>query len=68
MTHANGAAFEPVAPGSLKNHEMQRRKVLIFPIPAEECPPLMDQAAQAVAKVARGMSSLAREQARRPRG
>ena len=67
VTHANGAAFEPVAPGSLKSHELQRRKVLIFPIPAEECPELMDQAAEAVAKVARGMSSLAREQAHQPR-
>lgn len=61
--HPNGVEFRPVPPGSLKNQEELRGKSLLVPIPAEECLPLMDQIAAAVAKVAANMPALAKYQA-----
>ena len=65
VQHTSGVAFEPLAPGSLKNHEDVRRRNLLLPIPAEACPDVMDQVGDAIIKVAGNMDALAKEQRRR---
>lgn len=63
VQHSSGAAFKPIPPGSLKHNEQLRRQHLIFPVPAERCPELIDQIAAAVEKVAAQMDVLAEQAA-----
>jgi len=58
VKHANGVEFKPVQPGELPNDAWMRENVLIFPVPAEEVPDLVDQWIAAVAKVVANMSAL----------
>ena len=58
VEHVGGARFSPIAPGSLTHNERLRQRHLLFPIPAQRCPELMDQIAAAVEKVAAQMTLL----------
>jgi len=67
VKHVNGAEFTPAPPGSLRNNEDLRARMLLFPVPAEECPLYMDQLAAAVEKVAANMGALAKTARNRQR-
>jgi len=58
--HANGVSFQPVEKGSLPNYEAVRTRMILLAIPAVECPMLMDQAADAMEKVAANLRALRR--------
>jgi dTDP-4-amino-4,6-dideoxygalactose transaminase len=65
VRHANGNAYQPMPPGSLRHTADVRSRSLILPVPAEPCPDYMDQVAAAMSKVATHMDALAREQKKR---
>ena len=60
VKHENGVEYRPLDQGALANNEALRQEVLLFAIPAEECPQLMDQIGAAIEKVAASMSQLAK--------
>jgi perosamine synthetase len=67
VKHSNGVEFRPVKPGELPNEAQARQKLLIFSVPAEETPQLVDQWIAAVAKVSANMPALKKRSARRKR-
>jgi len=60
VRHANGVEFNPVRKGALPNYEKVRSSMLLFAIPAQELPVLMDQYAAAAEKVAANLAALKR--------
>ena len=57
--HPGAAKLRTPPPGSLKNNEALRTRQLLLPIFATECSQLMDQIADAIAKVAGQLDALA---------
>lgn len=64
VRHENGVEYRPLTRGSLAHNEALRRDFMLFTIPAEESPQLMDQIATAIEKVAASMPQLARQRRR----
>jgi dTDP-4-amino-4,6-dideoxygalactose transaminase len=56
--HVNGVQYRSLPPGSLKNTDELLRRRILFPIPAEPAPVLMDQIADAVEKVAGSLDAI----------